>query len=119
MTGGSQNGATNVAKPSKNEVRSLSCNSPCKIEHKIKKICIPRTSKTELSHWRGCIFEGLQQLRKSLGNVSKMYPKMTPKSMKRWFGASPEGVSKKAIKKLTTFNKKDPKKDPRGTPKLS
>ena len=44
---------------------------------KITKILALRTSKTELSHWRGCIFQGFQHFKKD----DKNHPKMVPKSL--------------------------------------
>ena len=64
-------------------------------------IGIPRTSKTVFSHWRGCIFQGLQHLGKSLEHDSKIGPKMTQKSIKKtWYGSLPKTHLKKSCNKI-------------------
>ena len=83
------------------------------------KISTLRTSKIEVSHKRGCIFQGFQHLGKSMENDSKMSPKMTPESMKKWSRSLPGRGSQKKQQKDDIFYEKCPKNDPGGTPKWS
>ena len=66
-----------------------------------------------------CIFQCLQHLRKSLENDSKMSPKMTPESMKKWSRSLSGRGSQKKQQKDDIFYEKCPKNDPGGTPKWS
>ena len=67
------------------------------------------TSKTELSHWRGCIFQGFQHLPKSDKNDHKIGQNVSQKSLKRWSGGLPKTYLNKTYKKCKKSLKKSSK----------